>query len=99
MITQVPAAAARYRPTQQRNTTGFEYCYSAGWRAVWRRDGFVSLSNGALPGLGDPGTVTTKPLARNADTLGRHQVVGVRPGPQDETVAVEVDGAAAEMSP
>lgn len=38
-------------------------------RAVWRRDGFVSLSNGALPGLGDPGSVTTKPLDRNADTL------------------------------
>lgn len=38
-------------------------------RAVWRRDGFVSLTNGALPGLGDPGTVTTKPLARNANTL------------------------------
>lgn len=38
-------------------------------RAVWRRDGFVSLTNGALPGLGDPGTVTTKPLLPNATTL------------------------------
>jgi len=30
--------------------------------ATWRRDGWVSLTNGALDGLGEIGTVTTKPL-------------------------------------
>lgn len=38
-------------------------------RAVWRRDGFVSLTNGALPGLGDPGAITTKPLEPSAYRL------------------------------
>jgi hypothetical protein len=45
-------------------------------RAVWRRDGFVSLSNGALPGLGDPGTVTTKPLLPNGTTLNVNADLG-----------------------
>ncbi len=45
-------------------------------RAVWRRDGFVSLTNGALPGLGDPGTITTKPLEPAASVLGTGALAG-----------------------
>lgn len=43
--------------------------------ATWRRDGFVSLSNASLPGLGDAGEVTTKPLDIDGDSIHVNAVV------------------------
>lgn len=44
--------------------------------ATWRRDGWVSLTNAALPdGLGQPGIVTTKPLKFDGATLHVNAVV------------------------
>ncbi len=43
--------------------------------ATWRRDGFVSLTNAALPGAGDPGQVTTKPLTFTGTDLHLNAVV------------------------
>ena len=37
--------------------------------ATWRRDGFVSMTNASLPGIGDPGTLTTKPLVTDGKAL------------------------------
>ncbi|GIF67487.1 hypothetical protein Ais01nite_55220 [Asanoa ishikariensis] len=37
--------------------------------ATWRRDGFVSMTNASLPGLGDPGQLTTKPLVTDGRAL------------------------------
>ncbi|MDG4826466.1 hypothetical protein O7635_31840 [Asanoa sp. WMMD1127] len=37
--------------------------------ATWRRDGFVSMTNASLPGVGDPGTLTTKPLVTDGKAL------------------------------
>ena len=45
--------------------------------ATWRRDGFVSLTNAAVPGTGDPGQVTTKPVTFTGKTL--HVNATVRP--------------------
>jgi hypothetical protein len=61
-------------------------------RAVWRRDGFVSLTNGALPGLGDPGTITTKPLEPAAAVLH----VNANLGPEGE-LRIEVLDAATDQ--
>lgn len=43
--------------------------------ATWRRDGFVSLTNAATPGAGDPGTVTTRPLVTDGENLHVNAVV------------------------
>lgn len=43
--------------------------------ATWRRDGFVSLTNAAVPGTGDPGQVTTKPVTFTGSTLHVNAVV------------------------
>ena len=53
--------------------------------ATWRRDGWVSLSNGGLDGLGEVGTVTTKPLKFAGQDL--HVNADVRSG---GTMKVEV---------
>jgi hypothetical protein len=45
--------------------------------ATWRRDGIVSLTNASVPGTGDPGQVTTKPVTFSGDTL--HVNATVRP--------------------
>ncbi|MEV0718225.1 hypothetical protein [Asanoa sp. NPDC050611] len=37
--------------------------------ATWRRDGFVSMTNASLPGVGDPGTLTTKTLVTDGKRL------------------------------
>ncbi|NNG35113.1 hypothetical protein [Nakamurella aerolata] len=37
--------------------------------ATWRRDGWVSMTNAARDGLGNPGTIVTKPLAFGGDSL------------------------------
>ena len=42
---------------------------------TWRRDGFVSLSNASLPGLGDAGEVTTKPVVFDGSALNVNAVV------------------------
>jgi hypothetical protein len=64
-------------------------------RAVWRRDGFVSLTNGALPGLGDPGTITTKPLEPAASVLH----VNADLDPQGELRVEVLDAATGEPVP
>jgi hypothetical protein len=43
--------------------------------ATWRRDGFVSLTNASIPGTGDPGVVTTKPVAFTGTDLHVNAVV------------------------
>lgn len=43
--------------------------------ATWRRDGFVSLSNASVPGLGDAGEVTTKPLVLPPGMMNVNAVV------------------------
>lgn len=64
-------------------------------RAVWRLDGFVSLTNGANGGLGEPGSVTTKPIAFTGETMNVN--AAIRPGGQ---LTVEVlDGETGEPIP
>ena len=43
--------------------------------ATWRRDGWVSLTNASMPGLGNPGQVTTKPLKFDGKSLHVNAVV------------------------
>lgn len=43
--------------------------------ATWRRDGFASMSNASLPGLGDAGEVTTKPVVFDGSQLHVNAVV------------------------
>lgn len=38
-------------------------------RAVWRRDGLVSISNAATNGYGDPGSLTTKPVEFSGNSV------------------------------
>lgn len=47
-------------------------------RAVWRLDGFVSITNGADGPLGEPGSVTTKPILFDGGTI--HVNADVRAG-------------------
>ncbi|GIF75474.1 hypothetical protein [Asanoa siamensis] len=37
--------------------------------ATWRRDGFVSMTNASVPGIGDPGTLTTKTVVTDGRAL------------------------------
>jgi hypothetical protein len=46
-------------------------------KATWRRDGWVSLTNGAAGGTGDPGQVITKPIVIDGARL--HLNAEVRP--------------------
>ncbi|SDU59157.1 glycoside hydrolase family protein [Jiangella alkaliphila] len=43
--------------------------------ATWRRDGFASMTNASLPGLGDPGEITTKPVVFDGASLNVNAVV------------------------
>jgi hypothetical protein len=52
---------------------------------TWRRDGFVSISNGALPGTGDAGELVTEPIVLEGSEL--HLNGTVRRG---GTLSVEV---------
>jgi hypothetical protein len=47
-------------------------------KATWRRDGWVSLTNGAAGGVGDPGQVTTKPLVIDGARLHLNAEVRAR---------------------
>ena len=62
--------------------------------ATWRRDGFASLSNASLPGLGDAGEVTTKPVVFDGGQLHVNAVVH-----DGGTLAVEVLTADGEPIP
>lgn len=46
--------------------------------ATWRRDGFLSLTNGATPGTGDAGQVITKPLVFDGSELRMNLTVRQR---------------------
>ncbi|TDD96769.1 hypothetical protein [Jiangella asiatica] len=43
--------------------------------ATWRRDGFASMTNASLPGVGDPGEITTKPVVFDGGQLNVNAVV------------------------
>jgi hypothetical protein len=62
--------------------------------ATWRRDGFVSMTNASQPGIGDPGTVTTKPLVTNGKALHVNAVVRAK-----GSLTVEVLDAAGDPIP
>ena len=47
-------------------------------KATWRRDGWVSLTNGSAGGVGDPGQVTTKPLVIDGARLHLNAEVRAR---------------------
>lgn len=44
-------------------------------RATWRRDGFVSMTNAARPGTGEPGELTTRPIVFDGRDLRLNAVV------------------------
>lgn len=57
-------------------TTPGSPAYTSGvGMATWRRDGFVSMTNASVPGLGDPGELTTKPLVFDGKDLHVNAVV------------------------
>lgn len=72
----------------QLTTPGSDKYSSGVGIATWRRDGFVSMTNASVPGAGDPGELTTKPLVTNGNTL--HLNAEVHP---KGTLKVEVEDA------
>lgn len=59
-------------------------------KAVWRRDGWVSLTNGSVEGLGTPGVVVTKPLVFDGASL--HVNVVVREKGELKVAVLDNDG-------
>lgn len=59
-------------------------------KATWRRDGWVSLTNGAAGGVGDPGQVTTKPIVFDGARL--HLNAEVRPRGSIVVEVLDADG-------
>jgi hypothetical protein len=60
--------------------------------ATWRRDGWVSLTNGSTEGLGNPGQVTTKPITFDGKSL--HVNAIVRSGGELRVELLDADGNA-----
>lgn len=58
--------------------------------ATWRRDGWVSLTNGAIQALGNPGQVTTKPIVFHGKTM--HLNATVRAGGSLNIQALDANG-------
>jgi hypothetical protein len=76
-------------------TTPGSPAYTSGvGMATWRRDGFVSMTNASVPGLGDPGELTTKPLVFDGKDLHVNAVVRAK-----GSLTVEVLDAAGNPIP
>ena len=60
--------------------------------ATWRRDGWVSLTNGSTEGLGNPGRITTKVITFDGGSLCLNAVV--RAGGAMRVAVLDSDGDA-----